>query len=520
MTDPDWAALEGNLADPIWRLRNLYACREEGKGGAVPFVPRPEQEAIFRHLMDEPTVPAFIIKSRRLGLSTGICTFQADAAVFVSGWRGILIDQNQADATKKMVEIIRFAVDSLDQAILETVHFAKRNDSELRIRVGDEREALDSVVFATTGGRGGDCSMLHVSEWGPIAAEDAKRSNEIRTGAFPAARQGRRVVETTWMGGKGGDLWELVEPIMRQDPNAEGKIFFFPWHDDPVAFRTDGMVTEQVEDYFRELSGRLGRKFSEGQKKWWASKKLEQGIFMSREYPSTLDEAFRAPVEGSIYGRFMDEARTQGRIKPFPWDRSHQVHTFWDLGSPKNTRTVYVQFVGREIHIIDHDHNLELGPTERVAWIKQKGYPYGGHYLPHDAAAQEKSGQNFQQQLEEAGLTNIEIVPRCAELWTGINKLGELMPRMLWNADMCAHLVSAAEAYHVKKNARDGTTTNMPEHDWSSHDADALRQIAEAMEAGMIRDGSQPKTRVISPIAGLGDNRTWHGLVVNALDDD
>jgi hypothetical protein len=260
------------------------------------------------------------------------------------------------------------------------------------------------------------------------------------------------------------------------------------------------------------LVGRLGKRFSQEQKKWWASKKLEQGIFMSREYPSTLDEAFRAPVEGSIYGRRMDEARAEGRIKVFPWDRSCPVYTFWDLGSPKNTRVIYVQFVGREIHIIDHDTGLEHGPAARVAHMKAKGYPFGGHFLPHDAAAQEKSGQNFQEQLEAAGLTGIEIVPRCAEVWTGINKVGELMPRMLWHAAKCAALIASAEAYHVKKAARDGHETNQPEHDWSSHDADALRQIGEAMEAGMIRDGAQPRTRVISAIPGLGEAETWHGL--------
>ena len=519
MTD-EWETLEKRLGDTAWRLGNLYCCREEGKGSAVPFRPRPEQAAIFRHLLDTPHIPVFIIKSRRLGLSTGLCTFQADQAIFRKAWRGVLIDQNQKEASKKMVEIIRFAVDQIDPAILETIKFVKRNDGELRLRVGAETEGSDSVIWATHNARGGDSTMLHVSEWGPIAAEDARRSKAIRTGAFPAARKGIRVVETTWMGGKGGDLWELVEPILRSDPNAEGKIYFFPWHDDPEAIRTDGMVTAEVEDYFRELAGRLGKKFSVGQMKWWASKKVEQGIFMSREYPSTLDEAFRAPVEGSIYGKFMDAARAEGRVKDFPWDRAHQVWTFWDLGSPKNTRTIYVQFVGREIHVIDHDSNLELGPVERVAHIKGKGYPYGGHFLPHDAAAKEKSGQNFQEQLEEAGLKQIEIVPRCAEVWTGINAVGQMIPRMLFHAGKCERLIASLESYHVREKAKGGGETSQPEHDWSSHDADAMRQIAEAMEAGMIRDGAQPKTRVISPIPGIGDSATWHGLADPYGDDD
>src|SRR5574343_1119418 len=185
-------SVEIQLDDRLWRLRNLYSCREEGTGRALPFVPRPEQEEVFRHLVENPNVPAFIIKSRRLGMSTGLGVFQADGAVFSRGWRGVLIDQTQADATKKMVEQIRFAVDSLPPEILARYRFDKRNDGELRVRLaGVESEGEDSVVFATTGNRGGDCTMLHVSEWGPIAAMDPARSLEIRTGAFPSARLGR-----------------------------------------------------------------------------------------------------------------------------------------------------------------------------------------------------------------------------------------------------------------------------------------------------------------------------------------
>lgn len=520
MTQKELDQARNNLTDPMWRLRNLYCCRREGKGDAVPFTPRQEQEIIFTHLIENPNVPAYIIKSRRLGLSTGINTFQVDSATFTSGWRGILIDLKQADATKKMVEQIRFAFDSLPSSILAQVNVDKRNDSELRIRMGDEGENQDSVIFATTSGRGGDCSMLHVSEWGPIAAADAARSHEIRTGAYPAARMGIRVVETTWMGGKGGDLWEMIYPILQQDPNAEGVVYFFPWHDDPQAFKTDGLVTKEVEEYFKSLTDKLGKKFSREQKLWWAAKKLEQNIFMSREYPSTLDEAFSAPVEGSIYGKRMDEARAEGRIREFPWDRSIPVHTFWDLGSPTNTRTIYVQFIGREIHIIDHDTGLDLEPAERVAHIRGKGYPLGNHYLPHDANTKQYNGKTFASQLEDAGLANIEVVPRTGDIWVGINSVNAMLPRTMFHAKKCESLIASLDAYHTKRNNKDGFQTNDPEHDWSSHDADAMRQVAEAMDHGMVSNFARRAPKVISPIPGLGDRETWHGLPVPPFADD
>lgn len=475
------------LDDRLWRLRNLYSCREEGTGRKLPFVPRPEQEAVFKHLVESPTVPAYVIKSRRLGISTALGVFNGDGAVFNQGWRGVLIDQTQADATKKMVEQIRFAVDSLPLEILARYRFDKRNDGELRIRLaGVESEGEDSVVFATTGNRGGDCTMLHISEWGPIAAMDPARSLEIRTGAFPSARLGRRVVETTWYGGKTGDLWDLVRPILESDPNAEGKIFFFPWHGDPEAIRTDGMVTKEIEEYFRDLAGRLGRTFSQEQKKWYAAKKVEQGIFVRREYPSTLDEAFSAPVAGSIYGDCIDRARAAGAVSIFEVDRTAMVHTAWDLGNPLNTVTWFFQVVGHEIRVVDVDMDLDVGPVDRVARILGRGWPMGFHFLPHDADAKGVGAKSAKDVLEEAGLKNCKVIPRTHDVWVGINELRQIFPRLTFRVPACDEGLARLGNYRVEKVTSGGLSKDEPVHDRNSHPADALRQMAEALWMGLV----------------------------------
>jgi hypothetical protein len=481
------ADLTEQLLDVRWRLANLYKCREEGTGRAMPFIPREEQRVIFRHLIETPTVPAYIIKSRRLGLSTGICIFQSDAAAFSRGWRGLLIDQTQYDATKKMEEIIRFSVDSLPPELLCNFEFPKRNDTQLRMRTKGETDSEDSVIYATTSGRGGDCSMLHVSEWGPIAAMDAKRSAEIRSGSFPAARNARRVVETTWMGGKAGDLWAMIEPIMLNDPNAEGVVYFFPWHADPQAVKFDGTVTGEAQSYFMDLAAKLGKSFSEEQKKWWCAKKIEQGLFMAREYPSTLEEAFRAPIEGAVYARFIEEAFTAGRVRPLMHDPAELVWTFWDIGSPLNTRVVYVQFIGNSIHILDHDDGLlEMSTAVRVAHMLGKGYSYGAHFLPHDAESRGATGINFREAITRAGLPGCRVLPRCMSEWPGVNKVAEIIPRCVFNEDTTRKLLSSLSYYHTRKDRADGHFTDILVDDWSAHDADAFRMLAEALMNNML----------------------------------
>jgi len=196
---------------------------------------------------------------------------------------------------------------------------------------------------------------------------------------------------------------------------------------------------------------------------------------------------FSIGMPGAVYARFVAEAVREGRIADFPWDRSVPVWTTWDLGSPVNTRCIYWQFVGREIHVIDHDSGLDLPPAARVGHMKAKGYSFAGHLFPHDAAATERSGMNFQQQMAQAGLEGIRIIPRCNSIWPGINKAAELFPRMVIHKTRCERLVEALECYHTKETKTEGYFTSEPVHDWSSHDADALRMMGEAMLAGMLK---------------------------------
>lgn len=492
----------------LWRLQNLYSCREEGTGRALPFRLRAEQALLAKHFIEQPLVPAYIIKSRRLGISTFVDTYQADSAVFSQGWRGLIIDQKQDDATKKMVEIVRFAVDSLPTEILNTIIQTKRNDSELRLRMVGEPESRDSVIFATTGGRGGDCSMLHVSEWGPIAALDPKRSQEIRTGTFPAARLGRRVVETTWYGGKSGELWDLVKPIMDGNPNAEGVIYFFPWHTDPQAIRFSGEVTADIEDYFKTLAGKVGKTFSQEQKKWYAAKKVEQGMWIKREYPSTLDEALSVPMAGTIYGEEIDALREQKRICEFKSETRFPAYTFWDIGLSDYGAIWLVQFVGRDTLILEFFSDCGAVAADYANWCRDMEIKHNvsirKHYLPHDADQRAKgTGKPYTHDLAVAGIRrqDIVVVPRTPDRWIGINHLKTMLPKCFIHSVDCAKAnekegltvpsgIDCLEYYHKRVQTTDGMIYEEPVHDIYSNGADALRTMAEADRQGMIEGTS------------------------------
>lgn len=479
-----------NLADPWWRLENLYSVRQEGTGKPVPFRMRPEQKETIGYLLNEPDVPIYIVKARRLGLSTGIGTLMVDQAAWTGGTTGTVIERNAKEAAKKMQNILKYAFASMPPEILERFALLKDNDKELGMLVKGLPEQQRSLLEAVITSRGGDCSFLWLSESQIIAYRDPRRFEEIRTGAWPAARKGRRVHETSWMGGKGGALWEEIKPMLEQDPEARGRVLFFPWHGDPECVLHDGgAVAGQTEEYFREITEKLGRKFTQEQKRWYAVTAKQQGIFMKREFPSTLEEAFSAPVEGSIYAREIDTARTEARIGPMPVAGTSPVFTSWDLGAPKQTVVIYFQVVGPWIRIVDVDHDREETMTQRVTRMQAKGYAFAKHFFPHDAEQTGRNGKTLLSEVQRSnanptGLQNCAVVPRTADVWLGIDQVMEMLPMMQFRMPQCERLLEALACYRTRLNDEPGNKDE-PVHDWTSHYADALRSLAEAHLAGL-----------------------------------
>lgn len=479
--------LQARFTDPLWRLDNLYSIKDAETGQIIPFHPRPEQKQIFAAVYEDKETGIIILKARRLGMSTGIDVLLADATIFNAGIQSSIIDRTQGDAALKLNNIVKMAFESLDDELKKRFKIHKTNDSSFVISLPGD---APSAIYAGTNARGGTNQFLHVSEWGVIQADDPKRSEEILTGAIPSAQHGTVIIETTWKGGRGGDLWKLVEQAMKG--KGKYKLFFFPWWTDETYTR-EGDASEiepEIAQYLLEKEKEIGITFSAGQKLWYQEARQTFGLFTYREFPTTISECFMSPIDGAIYADLIDALREKGRIGNGFVDQSALVHTFWDLGSPINTVVWYVQLVGQEIRVIDCDMNQDLTVTQRVSRILGKGYNFGWHYLPHDAASTHATGRTIQQELTNAGLKNTRIIPRTHDVWIGINRLRQLMPRMFFHMPECEDGVEALSNYHTKRESTSGTVLDVPVHDWTSHASDALRMLAEAEMNNMLEGGS------------------------------
>ena len=502
-----------DLANPLWRLRNLYHIKRADDGRIIKFAPRPEQQRVYDMLFKQGVKRLIILKARRLGMSTALDVLLTDQMLWNAGTQCSLVDQTAADAERKLATIAKVALDNLPPVALQCIEKVRDSGSILEVSVAGEAA---SSFFAGLRARGGTNNWLHLSEWGVIQADDPRRSEEILTGAIPSAEHGRIIIETTWKGGRGGHLWEIVKGALETPEAAktdkDWRVVFFPWWKDPT-YVVEGdvaTISPAISAYLDNMEQTTGHTFSPQQRLWYDRQSRDLGLFIFREFPTTLDECFKSPVEGAIYAGELDKIRASGAISAFKTDNSTLVHTAWDLGSPVNTVVWYFQVIGgNEIRVIDCDMDLDMTPVQRVGHMLAKGYSYGAHFLPHDAAATRTSGKADAQVYTEAGLANVRVLPRTHDVWIGINACLQMFPRFSFRLPACERGLDALANYAYKRSSATGIVVNEPVHNWASHAADALRMIAEAEMSGMLKTGfAKPRPTVVTTgIRDLDFNR-------------
>ena len=496
-TDP--ARIETDLAaamaDPVWRLGSgkLYQCVDHN-GRECPFLPTPEQRLVIWCLHARGWRRLIIPKARQLGMSLVLCLTGLDLALWRSGFKAALVDKTEGDAKKKLREKVAFALERLPAACKAPFKLATTATS---VSIAElEGDAPESTYEADVSFRGGTVEFLHISEWGEVQMKQRERSLEIRDGSLPAverAEHGICVVETTWQGGLDGELGPLVQEAQNTAEAAKGptswRVLFFPWYTNPLYAQRHGHVDGDSAAYFTACAG-LGVVLSPEQQRWYAEKRRTIGLRGSKnQFPTFQHECWETTPEGSIYGALVEQSRGAGRILAYEPPQA-LVHTFWDLGAPLNTVCWYVQVTPGEIRVLDVDMELDVTLADRVARMNARGWLMGSHYLPHDAGVRQSSGRSQADDFSLLLGPTVRVVPRVHSVWQGINSLRALWPRLVFRLPACAAGLDHLSRYSALRESSTGVAREEPVHDRYSHAADALRQLAQAMDAGMVEGGA------------------------------
>lgn len=226
------------------------------------------------------------------------------------------------------------------------------------------------------------------------------------------------------------------------------------------------------------------------------------GAEMGRSmYEQEYECSFVAATLGVLYGKEMREVRNEGRIDPtLEAIPGKPVHRAWDLGVKDDTAIWWFQIVGTQIYVLDcYSVSGVSDIAEFAKEIRERnakhGWEDGVDYVPHDARQRVwgmKKGRL--ETMQEEGLKP-QVVMQMSVL-DGINAARRTLPRCIFHERCEEQGIAALENYHRKWDPDKKVLSKNPDHDWSSHLADAFRYLALAWQ-----EEYKPPVKVQLPVA-------------------
>ena len=206
------------------------------------------------------------------------------------------------------------------------------------------------------------------------------------------------------------------------------------------------------------------------------------------QYAHVWNGDYAAVTDGAYYAKSLTQARTEGRIGHVAADPLMTYRAFWDIGgtgAKADACAIWVaQFIGREVRVLDYYEAQGQPLASHVNWLRERGYDKALCVLPHDGAQSDKVfAVSYEGALREAGFS-VEVVPNQGRgaASARIEAARRLFPSIWFHAGNCAGGLDALGHYHEKRDEARGIGLG-PEHDWSSHAADAFGLMCVAYEA-------------------------------------
>lgn len=481
--------LLAGLADPVWRLSNLYKI-VDAKKRVVTFRPNTAQLKLLKGIHTRNVV----LKARKMGFSTFIQLFMLDTALFSANERGKVIAQDRDTAEAIFRDVFKYAYDNLPEPFKIA---APLDGAASKSSISFTN---NSVVEVTTSARGTTPTFLHISEFGKIAAKDPGKAREIITGSITAvAEDGLVFVEST-AEGQEGEFFKLVEQARavqeagKQLWKLDFKFHFFGWWEDPkyVAPKNAIVIPKKDQEYFEDLEEVIKHKLTPEQRAWYVIYRdrtyMGDEEKMWAEMPSIPDEAFKVSMEGAYFKEQFRQIRKEQRIGFCPYDDQFPVSTFWDIGADDETAIWFIQPRRTYYAVINYIEASGEPFSYFVNEVDKMGYVLDYAYLPHDANHR-RQGQDRNMTPEEMIMAAAPhwrtwLVPRTPDKQMAIQQARTLLAQCVFDEVHCDVGLKRLESYRKEWNPRTGTWRSTPKHGPESNGADAFLQAAQAKASG------------------------------------
>jgi phage terminase large subunit len=275
----------------------------------------------------------------------------------------------------------------------------------------------------------------------------------------------------------------LLRPTIR----AEGSEIWASWN--------PRRKTDAIDEFLRgqKPPGSIVQKVNWRDNPWFPDVLNEERKLDLARYPDRYEHIWEGDyaraLEGAYFANALAVAKAQKRIANIGRDDMLSVRAFFDLGGSGASADALaiwiVQFVGREIRVLDYIEGVGQVLSYYVLELKKRGWGDALCFLPHDgvnAADNLFTGKRYQDHLADAGfdVTVIKNQGKGAAMMR-IEAARRLFPRIWFNASTTEAGRDALGFYHEKKDEERGIGLG-PEHDWSSHAADAFGLMCIAYE--------------------------------------
>lgn len=458
------------LYDPWLRLNSLYYIKDK-RGRKVLFKANEHQAQLYREMW----YLNVILKARQLGFTTMIDLFILDKALFNSNMSlGVVADRIKS-AQKIFKEKILYPYQNLPTYIRDQIPTVRESTTEIEFANG-------SSIYVDTSMRGGTLQILHVSEYGKMCAKTPEKANEVKTGALNTLEQGQLAFIESTAEGEDGHFHDLSMRSMHKDPDKltplDYRFHFYPWWENksytmsPVGVH----IRPEMQLYFETLERERGIVLTPGQKAWYVKKEEDQREYMTREYPSYPEEAFKAAIEGSIFGREMAYLDRRDQICHVPYNKHYPVHVYLDIGMSDYLAAWYVQHIGTWSNHIKYFEGMGISAPLFKRMLDADHKKHGMRFIihaPHDVKVNEWGSGKMR--LEILRNMNLEVYPVRKVPKADMRAAGRThLANCRFDKEECATGIKHLRGYRFEWNEKYGRFDDNPRHDEHSHGADAF----------------------------------------------
>lgn len=209
------------------------------------------------------------------------------------------------------------------------------------------------------------------------------------------------------------------------------------------------------------------------------------------QYDHVWDGGYVTIIEGAYFAKELAKAKEERRICKVSFDPLFRVKIFCDLGGTGAKADAFTmwpaQFVDREIRVRDYYEAQGQSIGYHVDWLHSKGYGpnRADIYLPHDGKTMDRThDMSFESEFRRAGY-DVTTIPNqgAGAARMRIESARRRFPSVQFDEVTTEAGRGALGWYHEKRTV-DGRDVGLgPEHDWSSHAADAFGMMCVAYEA-------------------------------------